>query len=58
MIIRTGPPVLISGWIWPPVAQLPPGRYSHGQADYERDLEARPVTDALDRLAVLYRQHL
>ena len=56
-MIWTGPPALV-GWVWPPVAELPPGKYTHGQAEYERDLVGRPVTKALERLATLYGSHL
>jgi hypothetical protein len=58
MIIRTGPPVLVTSWVWPPVSQLPQGRSTRGQVEYERDLEGHPVTEALDRLAILYRAHI
>lgn len=55
---RSEPAFLVTGWVWPQVADLPPGKYDYGRAEYERDLEGKPVTDALDLLAILYRAHL
>ncbi len=53
------PPVLPTlQWIWPDVADLPSPRQEHGKTQYIRDLQRRPVTEALERLSALYSRVL
>lgn len=41
-------------WLWPLATSLPSPKHPYGRPEYVRDLEGKPVTDALDRLAALY----